>query len=670
MRRFLSRAAHRGRRVRIALAISILAGLASVTAGAPSAQSAGPATTSGYWLVATDGGIFSFGKAAFLGSTGAIKLNQPIVGMAATPDGKGYWMVAADGGIFTFGSAAFYGSTGAIKLNQPIVGMAATQTGKGYWLVASDGGIFAFGDAGFFGSTGAIKLNKPIVDIVPTRTGKGYWMAASDGGIFAFGDAGFFGSTGAVKLVKRIQQMAATPTGKGYWMVAGDGGIFAFGDAKFHGSAVDGGPEKRIVDMAPSASGLGYYLTASNGAVYAYGDATPYGGLENSKLAHGVIAMVALNNGEPPVAVDDVLEISEDGSGVVDVLANDRDPDGTPLSLQGVSGSTRPGTTITVNGGTVFYKPAPDANGTDTFTYTMADERGNTAVGTVTVRIRSIDDLPQPMDDTVTAPVGQPVTINLVANDAGLGDGFKSLDILTQPTKDWSFTKTADGKLVFTGNKRGSYTLRYIVYDNDNDNAVGTIKISVVGADLQPHAVDATDECRTECQIDVLAEGATLGDNGLIRLVDPVHAGVTLTGTKISFTGGSGDFGQVDVRYQVFDDNNGAGADQVSDGTVTFKFRNSAPTTQSYTDPAPMAQFTPRDIQLTGADPDGDTIMFWASASVPAGVDPNAVIHWVNQSQGLLRFDGGPAGTYTVSFHVVDAHNVQSATATYVFTVQ
>ena len=67
--------------------------------------------------------------------------------MAATPDGQGYWLVASDGGIFTFGDASFYGSTGAIHLNQPIVGMAATPDGGGYWLVASDGGIFTFGDA-------------------------------------------------------------------------------------------------------------------------------------------------------------------------------------------------------------------------------------------------------------------------------------------------------------------------------------------------------------------------------------------------------------------------------------------------------------------------------------------------------------------------------------------
>jgi hypothetical protein len=85
--------------------------------------------------------------------------------MATTPDGAGYWMVATDGGIFAFGDAAFFGSTGSIHLNQPVVGIAGTLDGAGYWMAATDGGIFNFGDAGFFGSTGSIKLNKPMVGL-------------------------------------------------------------------------------------------------------------------------------------------------------------------------------------------------------------------------------------------------------------------------------------------------------------------------------------------------------------------------------------------------------------------------------------------------------------------------------------------------------------------------
>src|SRR5579871_4597340 len=163
------------------------------TNGSPRAIVANPAGA-GYWVVESDGGIQSTGGARFLGSTGALRLNRPIVGMAARPTGAGYWLVAGDGGIFSFGDARFYGSTGAMRLNQPIVGMAATPDGGGYWLVASDGGIFSFGDARFYGSTGAIRLNQPIVGMAPAPGGTGYWLAASDGGIFTFGTARYLGS--------------------------------------------------------------------------------------------------------------------------------------------------------------------------------------------------------------------------------------------------------------------------------------------------------------------------------------------------------------------------------------------------------------------------------------------------------------------------------------------
>jgi hypothetical protein len=90
--------------------------------------------------------------------------------MAATQDGLGYWLNASDGGIFSYGDAQFHGSTGALALSRPVVGLATNRSGGGYWLVASDGGIFAYGDAQFGGSMGGIPLNRPVVGMAAAGT--------------------------------------------------------------------------------------------------------------------------------------------------------------------------------------------------------------------------------------------------------------------------------------------------------------------------------------------------------------------------------------------------------------------------------------------------------------------------------------------------------------------
>jgi hypothetical protein len=66
-------------------------------------------SSGGYWLVARDGGVFTFGDAQFFGSMGGQPLDAPITGIAARPQGDGYWLVARDGGVFSFGAAQFAG---------------------------------------------------------------------------------------------------------------------------------------------------------------------------------------------------------------------------------------------------------------------------------------------------------------------------------------------------------------------------------------------------------------------------------------------------------------------------------------------------------------------------------------------------------------------------------
>lgn len=256
---------------------------------APPPPAPPPPPGQGYWFVAADGGIFAFGDAKFYGSTGNVRLNQPIVGMAATPTQRGYWLVARDGGIFAFGDARFYGSTGNIRLNQPIVGMAATPSGAGYWFVAADGGIFSFGDAKFYGSTGGRRLPQPIVGMAATRSGAGYWFVGADGAVYPFGDARSFGAPSSVG--QPMVGMATTPSGGGYWLAGRDGTVYAFGNAGALGST---GPlNQPVVGMAGTPTGQGYWLVARDGGIFAFGNARFYGSTGNVRLNQPIVGMAA-----------------------------------------------------------------------------------------------------------------------------------------------------------------------------------------------------------------------------------------------------------------------------------------------------------------------------------------------------------------------------------------
>ncbi len=115
---------------------------------------------------------YAFGNAPAPGP--AVTSDLPLVGAASAGAG-GYWEVAGDGGIFSFGDAAFHGSMGGTPLNAPVVGMAATPSGNGYWEVAADGGLFDFG-APFYGSRGGQTGPDRFFAVVPTPDGGGYLL--------------------------------------------------------------------------------------------------------------------------------------------------------------------------------------------------------------------------------------------------------------------------------------------------------------------------------------------------------------------------------------------------------------------------------------------------------------------------------------------------------------
>jgi hypothetical protein len=246
------------------------------------------AAQNGYLTVASDGGIFAFGQ-DFCGSTGAIALNRPVVGMAAVPGGGGYWLVASDGGVFTYGNAQFFGSTGSLHLNAPVVGMAATPDGKGYWLVASDGGIFTYGDAQFYGSAAAAP-HQDIVGMASSPDGGGYWEVSTTGRVFVFGDAVFAGDMTGTHLNGIMVGMAPDPVTGGYWLIGSDGGVFSFG-APFFGSTGSIRLNQPVVAMQSTDDGGGYWFVARDGGIFAYGDAPFHGSMGGRPLNQPMVGM-------------------------------------------------------------------------------------------------------------------------------------------------------------------------------------------------------------------------------------------------------------------------------------------------------------------------------------------------------------------------------------------
>jgi invasion protein IalB len=202
----------------------------------------------GYWVVDEMGRVYAY-DAPHLGNvdTSRLSRNEKVTSLSATPAGDGYWIFTTRGRVLGFGTARSYGDLLDLTLNGPVLDSIATPSGKGYYMVASDGGVFAFGDARFHGSMGGVRLNAPVQSLVPDPDGAGYWLVASDGGVFAF-QAPFRGSMGSTPLNRPVTGMV--PYGNGYLMVGEDGGIFSFSDMPFRGSLGANPPARPIVSVA------------------------------------------------------------------------------------------------------------------------------------------------------------------------------------------------------------------------------------------------------------------------------------------------------------------------------------------------------------------------------------------------------------------------------------
>jgi len=174
--------------------------------------------------------------------------------------------------------------------------------------------------------------------------------------------------------------------------------------------------------------------------------------------------------------------VAEDGTVAIDVLANDSDPDGDPISITGSDASSAFGGAISCAGSTCTYTPPVDFNGTDQFGYAVADSTGRTASATVTVTVTPVNDPPVARDDAVTTTQNVPVVgILVLANDSDPEGDARSLVAASGAT-------TAGGSYSCSGSScdytppagyTGSDSFTYTVSDPSGATASATVTITV-----------------------------------------------------------------------------------------------------------------------------------------------------------------------------------------------
>ncbi len=388
------------------------------------------------------------------------------------------------------------------------------------------------------------------------------------------------------------------------------------------------------------------------------------------------IVIVAVN--DPPVARADAVAVNEDGTATVDVLANDADEDGDPLTVVGVS---LPGATTSVSGGVVTITPAPDTNGTLTGTVSVSDGKV-TVTSTLTVTVRPVNDAP-------TILPGAPVSVGVDAGTvtvAGWATGISpgpanesgqtltatvAVDqpalFSTLPTLD---PTTGDLTFAFAPSTTGTATATITLADDGGtarggvDRTTVTTTISAVASAVT--AVDdlaGTDE-DVPVVINVLANDLGSNPKNLLSIDDSA----TTLGTVVDIGGGnvryvpnSNEYGTDTFTYTM---GNASGTDSA---TVTIEIQPvpdapvAADDAYAVTAATPLVTDATTGVLRNDGDADGDAITVTTT-----GLQVSLEGTFDLAADGSFTFTPlVPSGTATYSYTVSDGGLTDTATVTF-----
>ena len=326
-----------------------------------------------------------------------------------------------------------------------------------------------------------------------------------------------------------------------------------------------------------------------------------------------------------PTATNDSATTAEDTPiPAINVLGNDTDPDGDPLT---VTTASAPNGTVTINpDGTLRYVPNPNFNGTDVITYVISDGNGGTSTASVTITVTPVNDAPVAVDDIIGTNEDQQVTIGVLSNDSDVDGDNLTVTAATSP--DGSVVINSDGTITFTPapNFNGPTTITYTISDGNGGTTTATVTVNVSPVNDAPVASPSTATTTedTPVIVPVLANDTDVDGNPLTITAATAPNGMVtiLPDGTVRYTPNLNYNGTDTITYTISD---GQGGFSTSTVTVTIAAANDAPTV---TPIAPQAANDADVVNLpvTGnfADLDGNTLTY-AAVGLPAGLTINPV---------------------------------------------
>jgi hypothetical protein len=215
-------------------------------------------------------------------------------------------------------------------------------------------------------------------------------------------------------------------------------------------------------------------------------------GLDIGGVAEARVAVTAIN--VAPTASADAGGVAEGGSVVLDLAANDTDPENSldPASIEIVSGPLNG--SLVVNGdGSVRYQHDGSETSADGFRYTIRDTQGAVSnVQDVTLSVTPVNDAPSGAADAFSVSEDQTLVVGsasgVLANDADAENDGLTATLVTQPSRAASFSFNVDGSFSYlpAADFTGSDQFSYVVSDGSALSSVTAVTLSVLPVNDAP----------------------------------------------------------------------------------------------------------------------------------------------------------------------------------------